>query len=203
MSKAPLFQSIFGVPWAELPPVMQKHYAVRPYSLDRVVVKVIMTIRRSRLVRFLSPLLNIFGALAPYDGENVPATVTFYSGPETSDFHIERVFEPPDKPAFRFHSRLVQVAGSDVIEYMRFGLGWRAHYRTSGNRVTLTHIGYYWRLGKFLIPVPFVWVLGKGAATEEVLTDNRFKMWMTITHPLFGVTYGYEGTFDIAAVTHG
>lgn len=203
MSKAPIFQSIFGVPWADLPPVMQKHYAVRPDSQDRVTVRGTMTIRRSRLMKMLAPLLRFFGALVPYDGEGIPATVTFTSGPGSSDFHFDRIFQPPGKPSFRFHSRLVQISGNDVIELMRFGIGWRAHYRMNGNHISLSHIGYYWRIGKVLIPLPMTWIIGRGAAAEDVVNDNSFTMWMTITHPIFGEIYRYEGAFEIAEVSCG
>jgi hypothetical protein len=203
MSKAPIFQSIFGVPWSDLPSVMQKHYAVRPDSHDRVVVRGTMTISRSRLMRLLAPLLRFFGALVPYDGEGIPATVTFTSGPGSSDFHFDRIFEPPGKPAFLFHSRLVQISESDVIELMRFGIGWRSRYRIDGNHVSLSHIGYFWRIGKMLIPLPMTWILGRGAAAEDVVNDNSFTMWMTITHPLLGEIYRYEGIFEVTEVTCG
>ena len=202
MSKDPIFQSIFGLPWAALPPVMQKHYAVRPDSYDRVVVCGLMTIKRSHFMKLMAPMLKIFGALIPYDGEDVPASVTFYSGPKSSDFHFDRVFQPAGRPAFRFHSRLVQIVGSDVIELMRFGVGWRSRYQIDGNHVSLSHIGYYWRIGKVLIPLPLTWMIGKGAAAEVVVSDTKFRMWMTITHPVFGETYRYEGIFQIAEVVH-
>lgn len=201
MSKAPIFQSIFGVPWADLPPVMQKHYAVRPDSNDRVVVRGIMTIKRNWLMRLASPMLRLSGALVPYDGQGVPVTVTFHSGPGISDFYFDRTFQFPGKPPFRFHSRVMQIAGSDVIELMRSGIGWRSNYRIAGNLITLTQIGYFWRIGKRLIPLPMTWIIGTCTAAEEVIDDNNFKMWMTITHPIWGETYRYEGTFEIAEVS--
>lgn len=152
-------------------------------------------------MRLLSPLLNVFGALLPFDGEKIPAKVTFYSGLKTADFHFDRTVEPPGRPAFRFQSKLVQMSGNDVVEFMRFGIGWRAHYTISGNRVSLRHIGYVWRIGTVLIPLPLSFFIGAGSAAEEALTENSFKMWMAITHPVFGETYRYEGTFDIAEVT--
>jgi hypothetical protein len=52
-----------------------------------------------------------------------------------------------------------------------------------------------------IIPLPLVLVLGKGAAEEEVLSDDSFRMWMAVTHPLFGESYRYDGTFRISEVT--
>jgi hypothetical protein len=201
MSKTYLFAPIFGIPWDQLPPVMQQHYAVRPDSRDKVVVRGVMSIRRSPLMRALAPLLNLFGALVPWDGDDVPVTVTFTSGPGSSDFHFDRLFDLPGRKPFRFHSRLVPIHSNEVIEVMRGGLGWRCRYRAQGRRILLDHVGYAWKLGRWLLPLPFLsWMLGRGAAAEEALTDATFTMWMTVTHPLFGEAYRYEGAFTIAEV---
>jgi len=200
MSKPPIFESIFGVPWANLPPVMQKHYAVRPDSNDRVVVRGTMNVKRNCLMRLMSPLLKLFGALVPYDGEGIPVTVAFYSGPNSSDFHFDRTFQFPAK-TFRFHSRLIPIAGGDVIEVMRSGMGWRSRYQIEDGHISLSPIGYYWRIGNWNVPLPITWMIGVCTASEDVLTDNGFKMQMTITHPIFGETYRYEGTFEIDEVT--
>ena len=201
-AKMPIFQSIFGVPWCELPLVMQKHYAIRPFSRDRVVVRGKMTIKRSLMVRLMAPLLNILEILVSYDGKDIPTQVTFYSVPESPDFHFDRKLTPSDLTAIHFHSRVIQCDGNEVVELMKFGLGWRARYQIKGEQVTLTHIGYVWGIGDMMLSLPLTWLLGKVSAVEDVLTDSSFKMWMAISHPIFGEHYRYEGTFDIAEVIY-
>ena len=203
MSQAPIFQDIFGAPWGQLPAVLQQRYGARADSLDRVVVSGVLNIRQSRFVGLIAPLLKFFGALAPFDGRDVPVTVAFSSGPGVNAVHYDRVFHFKGRPPFPFHSRFEQVSGGEVVEYMRFGLGWRALYGVEGARVTLSHRGYVWRIGKALIPLPLAWVLGKGAAAEEALSEDTFKMWMTITHPIFGENYHYEGEFRVIEATRG
>lgn len=203
MPQAPIFEGIFGKPLSALPPVMQKHYAVRPDSTDRVTVEGVMNIRRGWLIRLLSPFLRLFGALVPYDGTDIPVTVAFYSGINDKSFHFDRTFHFPGRPAYRFHSRLQHVAGHEVIEIMQGGICWRSTYEAEGRNVRMRHLGYVLRLGRFFIPLPLALIFGKGAAGEEALTDDTFKMWMTITHPLFGENYRYEGSFKIAEVKLG
>ena len=203
MPQAPIFEGIFGRPLSGLPPVMQKHYGVRADSADRVTVEGVMNIHRGWLIRLMSPFLRLFGALVPYDGKDIPVTVAFYSGPGEMAFHFDRSFHFPGKQVYRFHSRLQPVSGDEVVEVMRGGIGWRCAYEAEGKHIRLHHRGYVWRIGRFLIPLPLALILGKGAAGEEVLTDDTFSMWMTITHPLFGENYRYEGTFKIAGVTLG
>ena len=38
LKNEPTFKSVFGKSWYELPPVMKKHYAIRPYSSEETVV---------------------------------------------------------------------------------------------------------------------------------------------------------------------
>ena len=199
MSKPPIFSSIFGVPWANLPLVIQKHYAVRPYSNDRVVANGIMNVKRSWLMKLLSPFMRLLGALVPYDGKEIQVTVTFYSGLESPDFYFDRVFKFP-RGNFHFISRLIQLEGSDVIEVMRSGLGWRSRYHIQDGHISLNPIGYYWRLGNWNLPLPLTWLIGTCTASEDVLTNNSFQMQMAITHSIFGETYCYEGNFEIVEV---
>jgi len=202
MSNDPLFQSIFGKPWSDLPPVMRQHYAVRADSQDEVVVDGVMNIRRGRIMRFLSPILRLLGSLPSHDGQDIPVTVRFYSGKNSHSFHFDRLFKFPDKDPVRFHSCLEPVTGHEVIEFMPGGIGWRAHYSAEGDKVFLRHIGYVWRIGSLRLPIPLRWILGAGQAEEEALSDDRFRMWMSITHPLFGESYRYDGTFQITSVTY-
>jgi hypothetical protein len=55
----PIFQVVFRQQWAQIPPVMQKHYTNRPYSNDVVTVDGKMDIKFSWLVKLLSPLLRV------------------------------------------------------------------------------------------------------------------------------------------------
>ncbi len=201
MPQAPIFEGIFGIPWTRLPPVMQKHYAIRPDSDDRVTVEGTLNIRCSRMIRLAAPLLKLLGALVPYNAENVAVTVAFYCGRGKNCFHFDRLFRLPGKPTFRFHSRVEPIGDGELVEFMRCGIGWRCIYRAEGNRVILEHRGYVCRIGGKLIPLPLALFLGKGAAEEEAVDENTFRMWMSVTHPLFGENYRYEGTFRIAEVS--
>jgi hypothetical protein len=186
LSKTYIFEQIFGMPLSALPVVMQKHYAVRANSEEKVFVQGVMAIRQSRFIRWLSPALRL---LVPRDGEEI-LSVTFYSGLGSSDFHFDRSLNLPGQPPFRFHSRLVRVRENEAVEVMRGGIGWRSRYRAQGDRVFLRHMGYCWQLGSLFVPIPLMsWIIGRGAAEEQALTDDHFKMWMIITHPVFGEVY--------------
>lgn len=195
--KAPIFKSIFGTAWEAMPPVMHQHYANRPYTQDVVTVEGVMEVRASRLMQLFAPLLKWSGLLVPYQGKEVPTTVTFRSESDSRAFAFDREFRFLGKAPYHFRSRMLPVAGNEVIEYMSLGIGWHAAYRFADNKVTLTHRGYVWRVLGYNIPAPLHWLFGKGYAEEEATGDASFRMYMDIRHPWFGEVYTYAGNFEI------
>lgn len=175
---------------------MQRRYSIRPFTEDRITVDGMLDVKLSPLIKLLSPLLKFSGALVPYEGRNVPVTVSFYCTPGQRDFHFDRIFNFPHKP-YRFHSRMEPLTDGGMIEFMRFGMGWRFWYGVEGNKVVLKHQGYVLRLLGLLIPLPLEWILGHAYAEEEPISDSAFRMNFEITHPWFGFTYGYNGTFNV------
>lgn len=193
----PIFQNIFGDSWASLPPVMKKHYANRPYSNDVVTVEGMMKVESSLFARLLTPLFIMAGSLVPYEGENIPVTVHFKSSPENNRYQFDRTFNFPAKKPYHFRSAMKPIGGNQVVEFMRFGIGWRAAYTWDGNDVILAHKGYVLNLFGLLLPLPLELLMGKGNASETPINDDEFSMQMEIRHALFGKIYEYGGTFKV------
>ena len=175
---------------------MKRHYAVRPFSVDTVQVDGHLDVHVSWPMRMLSRLT---GMLVSYSGKNVPVSVVFRSDP-AGGFQLDRTFHFPDQGQFKFLSSMQWVGQNELIEFMRFGFGWKLAYEWEAGKAVLRHRGYVWRFLGFMIPVPLALVIGRGHAEEEPLTDDRFQMWMYVKHPLFGVTFSYSGTFKITQV---
>lgn len=195
----PIFQSVFGEQWQTLPPVMHQHYANRPCSHDTVIVEGTMDISFGTLAKILNPLLRILGALVPYQGTHIPTTVTFRSEPDSNAFCFDRAFHFPEKPVYHFRSRMIPQGGNLIIEYMRFGIGWRTAYTYEQGKVFMRHKGYVWKLFGIVIPLPLALLFGKGYAEEEAISDTSFRMRMEVVHPLWGEVYAYQGTFKVVS----
>jgi hypothetical protein len=198
----PIYQSVFGKQWENLPPVFRKRYANNSYSHDLIAVSGKLNIHYSRLMAFLMPLLKLCGALVPYKGKEIPVTVNFQSQPDSAIVNFNRTFYfPGDKP-YEFFSHIEKISGNDVVEFMRFGFAWRALYSYDGTKIVMQHHGYVWKLfGKF-IPLPLSLLMGKCYAEEEALSENSFRMMMRLTHPLFGNIFEYNGEFTLADKSH-
>lgn len=193
----PIFKSIFGHQWMDLPQVMHKHYANRPYSDDVVTVEGKMDVEFGWLVKLFSPILRLVGALVPYQGKDIPVTVHFRSEPDSTAYCLDRTFNFPDKKPYVFFSKLIQIKDDVIVEVMKYGIGWKHRFYYDGNKVLLEHKGYVWKVGGNIIPVPIGLLLGRGYAEEEALNENTFRMKMNITHPLFGKMYEYRGVFKV------
>jgi len=195
--ETPLFQQVFGKDWQDMPQVMKDHYAVRAGSSDVVVVAGTLDVRVVWLVRMMARLT---GMLVPYCGDNVPVVVRFTSSADGKSLIFDREFSFPERKPVRFYSQMQHLGDGVMIEFMRFGIGWKFACRWDGAKVILAHRGYVWRLFNRMIPVPLHWMIGRGHAEETPLSAQEFSMWTHSVHPLFGKMFGYAGRFTIERV---
>lgn len=193
----PIFQSVFAEQWDKLPTVIHKHYANRPFSDDVVTVEGNMDVEFGWLIKLFSPFLRLFGVLVPYQGNDVPVTVKFRSESDSSVYCLDRTFNFPNKNPYVFYSRMVPVKENLIIEFMKYGIGWKHRFYYKDDKVILEHHSYVWKVFNLIIPVPIGLFLGRGYAEEEAMNENQFRMKMNITHPLFGKMYEYRGVFEV------
>lgn len=192
-----IFKPIFGDDWDKLPAVFHKHYVNRPYCDDIACVQGKMDVSFTWFVRLLSPALKLFGVLVPYEGTDIPVKVVFKSQAESNAFCLERTFYFPDKKPYIFFSTMIPVKNDIIIEYMKFGIGWKHRFYYNGEKVILEHRGYVWKVFNLTVAVPLSWIFGRVFAEEQAINDTTFRMQMQLSHPLFGKLYEYKGEFEI------
>lgn len=191
-----IFKPIFGKSWERLPPVMRQHYANRPYSNDIKIAEGKMDISFGKIFKFFSPLFRFLELLVAYEGKDIFTRVTFRSEENSNALCFDREFFFPEKP-LRFFSKVFPIQGDEVVEVMKCKIGWRCSYSYENGKVLLKHRGYNLALFGFFIPLPITFLVGEGYAQEEAISENEFRMKMTITHFLFGKIYEYKGHFKI------
>lgn len=200
LKNEPIFKDIFGTAWNELPPVMHKHYANRPYTNDCTIVEGKLDVMCAKHLKLFSPFLWLLGGIPPHNEKDVPITVKFKSDETTKKFHFNREFRFRKRKPYHFRSSMIQKAGNEVIELMRFGLAWRMNVVWEDDRVKLQHKGYALHLFGHYLPLPLTLLLGEGNAEETAVDENTFDMFVDITHPLWGKIYEYKGRFEIKQV---
>ena len=197
----PIFQTIFGANWNKVPTVIRRHYAIRPYADDRVTVEGTLDVMCRGPVRWLRPLFLLLGMIPPFNANKVPVTVVFESSRNSRDFLFNRTFHFAGRKPYRFRSRMRQIADDEVVELMRFGIGWKMRYLWRDDKVILQHRGYVLSLLGHLVPLPLTALFGAGHAEETAVDDETFDMWVEIRHPWWGKIYGYSGQFRISEET--
>ena len=193
----PIFKAVFGKSWVALPPVMKKHYANRPFSNDHTFVKGTIDIFCKAPLIWLAPLLQVMGQIPAKNANNIPVTVDFQSSYKNSGFQFNRLFYFIENKPYAFRSYMLQIAGDEVIEVMRFGIGWKTRYYWDGDKIVLSHRGYAIKFFNWFLPLPFTLLLGKSYAEERAVDDNTFDMLTHITHPWWGKIYQYKGRFEV------
>ncbi len=199
----PTFKSIFADKWDELPDVMKKHYANRPYSDDINIAEGVMKVEGSALWKLLNPFSKLFGILVPYTGENIPVTVTFRSESDSNRFIFDRIFYFPGRAPYKFYSVLHPIKENEVCEIMNMGLGWRCEFSWEDKRVRLKHKGYVLKVFGRIISLPLTFLVGPGFAEEMPIDDFTFSMKMEIIHPWWGKVMGYSGQFRMVEKING
>ncbi|MDH5796650.1 MAG: DUF4166 domain-containing protein [Anaplasmataceae bacterium] len=194
----PIFKSILGDDWYNLPIIFRKHYANKSFSNDITTTSGVMNIEFNWLINLLLPFLKFFGVLVPYKGNNIPVTVNFLSKLNSAAFYLERKFNLSNNKIYIFYSKIIQLKGDIVIEFIKFNIGWKYRFYYSDNKVILEHRGYVIKLFGKIIPLPIELLLGKTYAEENAIDDDNFNMKMSIIHPFFGKIYSYDGVFNIS-----
>lgn len=195
----PIFKDIFGDSWDDLPPVMHKHYANRPYCDDKVIVEGKLDVMCDGPIKLLAPLMKLMGQIPARNEKAVSVTVQFQSDENSKAFHFVRTFNFKNDTPYIFKSSMLQIKDNEVIEVMRFGLGWKMLYRWDGEKIVLEHRGYALRILGHFMPIPLTVLMGKGYAEEIAIDDNTFDMITHITHPWWGKVYEYKGRFEVQA----
>ena len=213
-----IFKSIFGDDWEKLPTVLKKHYANRPYSQDKTVVKGHLDVLCKPPLLWMAPLLKLLGQIPAKNATNIPVTVTFTSDPNSASFAFRREFYFTPQTTYAFNSKMLQQSQNKVSEIMRFGFSWDMTYHweeetiehnsdtnkkkdeintatSKKGKVVLRHRGYSLHIFGFSFPIPLTLFLGKGYAEETAIDEHSFSMCTHINHPWWGKIYEYKGQF--------
>lgn len=196
-----LAELIYGASAENLPAVLKNRYANRPFRQDKVVVTGTINITFSKVFSVVSPLFRLTGALVPYPAKNIPVTVEFTSSKNSNVVIMHRTFYYENRKPYHFTSRVIHINNNVVLEVMRFSLASRLIYFYDNEVITMDYGGYVFKLGKWLIPLPLGWFIGKFHAFEKKESDDSFSMAVIMIHPLFGKTFQYDGRMTLAKST--
>ena len=198
MPSEPFFQKVFLKDFNNLPHVLKHRYHHRPFSNDRCQLYGSSNIKVSLWGKVLSPFLKTIGALVPYSENHVNVEVKIESHIDNRSVKFIRTFHYSHYPTCHRSSLWVPLQDNEVIEFMKFGLGWKMKYHYHDSKVRLTHVSYVLKLGRFLINIPLEYILGIPYAYEQSINNEKYFMYLNINHPWFGEVFNYQANFIVS-----
>ena len=149
----------------------------------------------------LRPLLTLTGALLPKSGQDINVKVHMRSNPCNHSVHFERTFYYP-KRIIQRSSTWTPYKESQVIEYMKFGFGWKMNYHYENDTVHLYHDSYVWSFRQYMITLPLHLLLGTPYAHEKAIDNNHLHFHLELNHPLFGQLFNFDAQFKLKQDSH-
>lgn len=200
MVTTPVIAQALGEQWDKLHPLVKRHYDIAPGTESRVVMEGEMReVHFSRLAAPLIHIASLFGALVAERASAIPVTVLNSTRHGDPAMHWHRTFRYPDGRERTFLSRMVYAGGNEIIEYVRFGLGIRMAMSVVDGALLFESRGFHWGSNPASgLPIPDLLLLGRSRIMERAISDEQFEIEFDTRHPLYGRSFGYNGTFRIA-----
>lgn len=194
-----IMQKALGERWHQLDDIVQRHYEMSPGVPACVTIHGVMDeVFHSNVAKLFLLPGRVLGALVPYRGKDIPTEVRNWTEDNNAKAMFwHRTLQFPDKPLAVFKSRMEHVAGDEIIEYVKFGVGIRMRMSVRDGAMVFTSTGYVWDVGAVRLPIPTWAILGSAEIVERGISDEEFRIDFHMTHPLLGRTFGYSGTFSI------
>lgn len=195
----PVIKQALGDDWNKLAGIVKQHYDITPGKPSNMIIKGVMDeVYHSPIAKLFLLPGRIFGALVPYKGKSIPTEVrNWTTADNNSSMFWHRTLEFPNKAPVVFKSRMEYVKKDEIIEYVRYGMGIRMRMSVKDGALIFKSIGYVWKIGSLMIPIPTWAILGDSVIIEKAISDNQFFIDFNMIHPIFGQTFSYSGKFYI------
>lgn len=193
MKTISLMQQALGEQWQQLPPGLQRHYAMD--DSGRSHEQGVLTISYPRWMQWPLNVLRFMGALLNQRGERVPAQVSKWMDGERQRW--ERTVNYPHGRQVKFCSTVVYAGGNELIEYTNALLGLRMQVRVADAQLFYESRGYVLKLGSLKLPVPEWLAPGHATIRECAAGEQHFTMDFRLRHALFGEVFSYAGEFEV------
>lgn len=200
-SEGELFKSQLGDSWHTLCDGIQKRFDADPTPKKPLAYKGTMTkVWCSAYGKLLAYLSYFTGALLPYCGENIPVDILVFTKDDLPDIFKRRNYFFPSKKPFLFKSNMRLGKQNQVMEYVGFGLGMIIQIEAREGNLHFYSNHYFLQLGTKVITLPSFLTPGETYLVHENLSDESFRIEITINHKLFGPMYYQQGVFHHCAL---
>lgn len=133
--------------------------------------------------------------LALYRGVDVPVTVQVYPDRRRGGMTWDRCYYFAGKKVNRVRSTKCIQPQAGLVELVGFGFGMYLNVTESAAAIHFRSTRFFWRLGRFKIPVPHILSPGTTTVVQTALDDGSFRFQLDVVHPLLGRVFRQAGSF--------
>jgi hypothetical protein len=187
--------------WAQLPAAVQARFDPASQAAPHTFPGA-MDVRMNWLGWLFAQAGRLFGApLAPWPGEAVPVSVLVRRDPN-GGVHWERVYAYPGRAPISIVSMKLVAPDGSLLEVTRGGAGMRLTLGVEDGALVFRSTRYFWRIGRWLAPLPLLLTPGRCTVVHRDLGDGRFRFSLRFRHPLAGETIDNAGDFQDPPEAH-
>jgi len=141
-----------------------------------------------KLIALILKPLELLPALCARDSQ-----FEFVINHQVNQINKRRRYFLDSNTPFTFHSLFTQQP--TLHEEFKAGLGMNLKLSVTNGNLLFQDRGYFWRIGKWRIPVPRWCSIGKFELLHRNIDQRYFQVIIRISHPLFGVLFYQRGEF--------
>jgi hypothetical protein len=194
--RAPDFRALLGeAAWAQLPAAVQARFDAASHAAPRDFPGA-MDVRMNWLGWLFAQGGRLFGApLAPWPGEAVPVSVLVRREP-SGGVRWERIYAYRGLAPLSIVSMKLIAADGSLLEVTRGGIGMRLTLGVEAGELVFRSSSYFWRIGRWLAPLPLLLTPGRCTVVHRDLGGGRFRFSLVFRHLLAGEAIVNAGDFQ-------
>jgi len=195
----PSFERLLGeLPWRRLAPAIRERFRWKPAPGGAFrYVGAMAVVRSSRIGWILAQLCRLIGTpLAPHRGTDVPVTVTLRLDRDGTGILWQRRYQFPGRAPVTCVSVKRSTQSEGLMECVGGGIGMWLRLSEHRGALHFRSIGYFWRLGRWRLPLPDWLTPGALHVTHSDEGGDRFRFRISVNHPLLGETFYQDGVFE-------
>lgn len=188
-----------GENWDKLHPAIRTRFNREPAAGEEIVYEGVMhTVRRSLAGRLFAELTRMIGnPLTPFQGTDVPMTVTLYKIPGKHGVFWRRTYHFSDRKPYTVTSVKCESKQGEMLECVGGGFGMKLHVFAEEEKLHFTSTRYFWTFLQYRIPLPHLVTPGETRVIHEDLGGGDFRFTISMRHPLLGETFFQDGVFRL------
>ncbi len=186
-----------AVAWSRLRPEVKRRFSVKPAPGSSITYTGHMqTVELSLMGWLFAQFCRLIGTpLTPYQGKNIPVTVTLTPDEELNGTAWHRSYDFVPDRRFTVRSTKFMAGDGSLKEHIGCGFSMRLELSEENGNLVFTSTAYELSLAGRTFVVPALLTPGVTTVKHAQIKGDRFRFSLAVVHPLLGRTIYQDGEF--------